>query len=151
MINYNTVLTDMKALVEASSAVYDPADTEKVKTVFIEMNDRDMVTYNCPLLDLRVKSADPEPTTNTAYYVEMIIEAEIAVFHLTTRLKAATIRNSLVQALQTLIRENPRFSGSLDTSIVGEVEFATGETDDTQGAFVAGAVMNIKCFLYSDR
>ena len=150
MIDYRQVLLDLKTLVEASSTVYDPLGTTKFQAVKLNANDRDYVTMNMPMLDIRLKRAVPDARTNSTYYVEVILELEVAVFDLTSLDDAATIRDGLVNALQTLLQANPRFSSVIETTILGNVDFATGE-DDKSGAFLSGAVMELHVFTYSDR
>jgi hypothetical protein len=59
------------------------------------------------------------------------------------------MRNDLTNALQDYIRRHPRFSGNVDSTVVGAVEFEAGETK-TQGQFVAAAVMQFHVKLYAE-
>jgi hypothetical protein len=148
-VNYSQILADAVALVRASS-LFDASNPTLFREVLKNANDRDYVTENMPLLDFRFKRAVPQDKATDSYWVEGLIEAEVAVFDLTSLDDAATIRDNLASGLQRLFQTNLRFSGSLDTTVVGNAEFGTGESKQT-GAFVAGAVLDFHVFLYVDR
>lgn len=143
-IDYTQVVEDMRNFVRTS------AISTSFKAIEKNQNDRDYHTDRMPLLDFRIKRALPDPKAGQNYYVEVLIEAEIAVFDLTSRDDAATICGDLVNALQRLFQENPRFSSGIDATIVGVTEFGTGETKE-EGAFVAAAVLEFSVFKYADR
>lgn len=149
MIDYGQVLTDLVALLKGSNTVYDPSNQTKAREVLKNANDRDFVTMNKPLVDVRLKRAVPEPRTNVTYYTDVTVEIEIVAIDLTNLNDAATIRDGLVQAIQSLLRENRRFGASIDNTILGNVDFATGE-DEKAGAFVSGAIMELHVFVYSE-
>ncbi len=146
-IDYRTILTDLQALIIASNTVYDVTDPTKLKDVLLNANDRDWNPQNMPMLDLRLKRVIPDARSN-AYYAEVIVEAEIAVFDLTSRDEAATIRENLANSLQRLIQTNPRFSAMCDDTLIGVAEFGVGESKQ-EGAFMAGAVLDFRVFVYS--
>ncbi len=149
MIDYSQVLADLKTLLAGSQSVYNPADQTKARDVLTNANDRDYVSMNMPLIDLRMKRAVPDPKTNVVYYTDVTVEIEIAVMDLTSLNDAATIRDDLVQAVQSLLKANRRFGASVDDTILGSVDFAVGE-DAKAGAFLAGAVMELHVFVYSE-
>lgn len=142
-IDTEQLLEDFRALVEAQS------QSLGFKQVFLNASDVDYVYDNMPLLDLRIKRGKPVPTTNATYFTTLLLEAEICVYHMTSREEAAKIRSSLTNALQRLVKDNPRFSAGLETTIVGDFEFGTGE-DKSQGAFVAGTVQEFYPQLYTE-
>lgn len=130
-VDYVTIVDDLKNAVSAASLGF--------ATVFANANDRDFSFQNTPLLDLRVKQANPTAITNRSYFTDLTIEAEIMAYSMTGRRDAAIMRDGLTNALQEFVRDNPRFSGFVDTTYIGQVNFGTGESKN-DGAFVAGAV-----------
>lgn len=141
-INYSQVLLDMKNAVEGANLGF--------KTVFKNAGDYEFQYGNMPMLDFRVRRAIPQAVAGQTYYSDIVIEAEIACFDMTSRDKCATMRDNLTNALQRFFQENPRFGAYVDTTIVGTVEFETGETK-AQGEFVAAAVAQFHVQFYSDR
>lgn len=142
-INYDQITTDLEAAVKAAPGQLGFAQ------VLVDAMDRDFIIENMPLLDIRVKRAVPEPITNQTYYSDLTIECEICAFDLTNRREAAKLRNDLANALQRYLKDNPRFSGLVDTTFIGQADFGTGESK-AEGAFVAGAVLEFHLKLYAE-
>ena len=140
-VKYDTLLADFQAAVQGANLGF--------KQVLIDANDRDFIFNNMPLLDLRVKRSLPEPVTNQTYYTEVTVEAEVTVFDMTNRREAAKLRNDLTNALQRYVKDHPRFSGIVETVVIGQVDFLTGESK-AEGAFVAGAVCQFQARLYTE-
>lgn len=142
-INYDQITTDLEGAVKGQPGQLGFAQ------VLVDAMDRDFVIENMPLLDIRVKRAVPEPITNQTYYSDLTIECEICAFDLTNRREAAKLRNDLANALQRYLKDNPRFSGLVDTTFIGQADFGTGESK-AEGAFVAGAVLEFHLKLYAE-
>lgn len=140
-INYDLLENDFKNAVVAQSLGFTK--------VFVDASERDFIYDNMPLLDIRFKVADPQAVTNATYYTDLTIECEIASYSFTSREEAAKLRNNLVNALQRFIKDHPRFSSTLETTLIGRVDFGTGE-DKAQGAHVAGAVLEFHPQLYTE-
>lgn len=140
-VDYNQLTEDFQAAVQAADLGFT--------TVFCNANDRDFVITQMPLLDIRVKRIDPEPITNATYYSDLTIEAEICAHDMTNRREAAKLRDGLTNALQRFVKDNPRFSGFVDTTFIGQGNFGTGESKN-EGAFVAGAVLEFHVKFYTE-
>jgi hypothetical protein len=141
-INYPQVLTDMKDAVSAANLGF--------KTVHRNADDNTFQYQNMPLVDFRVRRATPTAVAGQTYYSDILVEAEIACFDMTSRDKCATMCQGLTNALQRFFQVNPRFGAYVDSTIVGAVEFEVGETK-AQGEFVAAAVATFHVLFYSDR
>lgn len=137
------LLEDFRTLIEAQPLSLG------FQKVFLNASDVDFLFSNAPLLDLRIRRGKPVPTTNATYYTTLLLEAEIVVYSMTSREEAAKLRSSLTNELQRLVKNNPRFSAGLETTIVGDFEFGTGESK-AEGAFVAGAVLEFYPQLYTE-
>jgi hypothetical protein len=140
--NYNQVLLDMKNAVEAANLGF--------KRVTIDADDNDFQFQHMPLVDFRIRRAQPELTSQRTYYSAVEVEAEIACFNMTSRALCATIRNDLTNKLQRFFQVNPRFGAFVDSTVVGPVEFEIGETK-AQGEFVAAAVATFVVLFYSEQ
>jgi hypothetical protein len=140
MINYDLITTDMRDSIIAGSLGF--------KKVLADASDTDFVFESLPMADVRFKRAVPQATGGNNYWTAMVMEIEIGANDMTGRRASAKIRNDLINALQRHFQVNPRFSASIDTTIVGNVECETIETDD-QGAFIASAVLEFHCMVYS--
>lgn len=143
LFDYEGLQNDFQALVDANNV-----DLGFAK-VFQDANMRDFLTTNMPILDIRQHDADPQATTNETYYNQIVIECEICCYSLVSRREAAKMRNQLVDKLQRLVKNNRRFSAGIESTTLGRVVFAVGETKD-QGNFVAGATLAFNVFLYAE-
>lgn len=139
-VDYAQIVVDAVAAVTNASLGF--------AAVLSNANDRDFEVGNMPMVDIRVRRAFPEALAGRNDYVQVVLECEVATFDLTSLDKAAKMRDNLVSALQRFFQLNPRFSGSLDTTTIGATEFFTGENISDQGAFGAGAILEINVFLY---
>jgi hypothetical protein len=139
--DYDQILLDARAAVETANMGFSK--------VMADANDRDYVIQNMPLCDLRIRRSTPDALGGQNYYGDIVIEAEITTFDVTSLRDAAKMRNDLAGKLQKFFQANPHFSGSSDTVIVGNAEFGTGE-DPKAGAFMAAVVMEFHVKLYSD-
>lgn len=140
-IDYDQLLEDFKTAIESQSLGF--------KQVLIDASDRDFIYDNMPLLDIRIKEADPTAITNATYYTTMILEAEVCAYSFTSRREAAKLRGELVNKLQLFVKQHPRWSAQLETTIIGKASFGTGESK-AEGAFVAGAVLEFHPQLYTE-
>lgn len=141
-IDYTTIKNDAVAAITAAGLGF--------KKVIKDATDRDYEIPNMPMADVRLKRVVPQAVAGQTYYGDVTLEIEIAVFDLTNREEAATIRDNLASALQRFFQVTPHFGASIDTTLVGNADFDTGESK-AQGAFVASAVCEFHVFLYRDR
>lgn len=140
-IPYDTLTTDLAAAATAANLGFEK--------VLVDADARDFRADQAPLLDIRLKRLLPEAVTNATYYSDLILECEIFALDMTSRREAAKIRNDLLNALHRYVKDHPRFSGSVETTILGSVEFGSGESR-AEGAFVAGAVFELHVKLYTE-
>lgn len=140
MINYDQIILDAGASLRTNVTT--------LKKVLEDASDVDFVFENLPMADVRFKRAVPGATGGNNYYVDVVFEVEIGANDMTNRRASAKIRNDLIRAIQRHFQLNPRFSAEVDTTIVGNVEAATIETDE-QGAFIASAVLEFHAMVYS--
>lgn len=103
---------------------------------------------NFPILDIRMLNIQPEVRAGNQYYVQTVLEFEVAVVDFSSRLEAAKIRNQLMNEVHAAIQANRRFSSFIDATIIGPVEFEIVE-DEKQGAFVASAVGQLWLYSYA--
>jgi hypothetical protein len=140
--NYTQVLTDMVAAIQNANLGF--------AKVFKNASDIDCEYNNMPMCDVRMKRAIPQLVSLPSnYYVELIVEIEVGAFHMTSRDQAAIMRDNLVDAVQALFRQTPRFGGYVEDTIVGAVEFETGE-NAAQGEFVAAALAQFHVKFYAN-
>ena len=142
-IDYELLQYDLQAAVVAQTASLG------FKKVFVNASERDFNYDNMSLLDIRIKQADPEAITNATYYTDITLEGEVCAYSFQSREEAAKLRGELVNALQRFVKDNPRFSSQLETTIIGRVDFGTGESK-AEGAFVAGAVLEFHLKIYTE-
>ena len=141
MIDYDQITIDMAASIRTASLGF--------KKVIEDAGDTDFVFENCPLADVRFKRAIVQSTGQRNTWTDVIMEVEIGAYDVTNRRASAKIRNDLIQALQRHFQVNPRFSASVDTTMVGNVEAESVE-DDKQGAFIASAVCEFHVMVYTE-
>lgn len=103
-----------------------------------------------PLCEVILDEVSPEVTAGRDYYVTMVFGLEISAFDLSRRSEAATVRNDLWKSVAELIADNPRFHGDIETAIAGRTDFASA-ADEEQGAFVAGARMEVIVTAFANR
>lgn len=140
-IDYDLITRDMAAAIKAN--------VTGVKEVFADANDWDFVVANMPMADVRVRRTIPSDEGGRNYWTDVVMEVELGAFDMTNRRDAAKIRNDLANAVQRYFQDNPRFSGAVDTTLVGNGEFATTESTD-QGAFVAVAILQFNVKVYTN-
>jgi hypothetical protein len=142
-INFDQICLDLQTGVQQAPSQLGFAN------VFVDANDRDYVFQNFPLLDIRVKRMDPQQITNQTYYSDVTLEAEIVAQSMTNRAEAAKLRYDLLNALCRYLKDNPRFSGLVDDTAIGQANFVTAESK-TDGAFVAGVVLEFHPKIYTE-
>lgn len=140
-IDYDLITLDMAAAIRANVSGF--------KKVIEDASDRDFVVANMPLADVRVRRAIPIDEGGRNYWTDVVMEVELGAFDMTNRRDAAKIRNDLANAVQRYFQVNPRFSGAVDTTLVGNGEFATTEST-AQGAFVAAAILQFIVKIYTN-
>lgn len=139
-IDYELIINDFKNAIVAANLGF--------RAVYIDAGDIDYRSDQMPMVDLRWKKVTPEASTDATYFTPGVIEAEVTAFDFTSRREAAKLRNDLTNALQRYVKDHPRFSSPLETTIIGQVVFATGESK-AQGAFVAGAIAEFHPTIYT--
>jgi len=142
MINYDQIVLD------AAASIRNASSQLGFKKVFADASDTDFMFENTPLADVRFKRAVPVDQGGNIYYTAVVLEVEIGANDMTSRRASAKIRNDLIQAVQAHFRANLRFSGAIDTTLIGPVECEIIETDD-QGAFIASAILEIHALVYT--
>lgn len=140
-VDYDLIETDAANLISNANLGF--------KKVIINAEDVDFVFENAPLADIRTRRVLPEALGGRNYYSTIVLEVEIGAVDMTNRRASATIRNDLINATQRLFQDNPRFSNGVDTVILGNVELETVQ-DESQGAFIASAVVEIHVKLYTN-
>lgn len=134
-IDYAQVLADMR------DAVLAAPNSLGFKRVTRNADDMDFQFQHMPMCDFRIRRASPDLVSiPNGYYSDILVEAEVAAYSMTSRDKCVTMCQDLTNALQGFFRENTRFGAYVDSTIVGVVEFEVGETK-AQGEFVAAAVV----------
>lgn len=113
-----------------------------------DAGDVDFNFANFPILDIRMLNIQPEVRAGNQYYVQTVLEFEVAAVDFSSRLEAAKIRNQLMNEVHAAIQQNRRFSSFIDATIIGPVEFEIVE-DEKQGAFVASAVGQLWLYSYA--
>lgn len=144
-VNYSQILQDFRDVLAGATLI----NGVKFQAVLKDAMDMDFIYQNMPLADCRLKRGVPDNTSGNTYYNDLLIEVEIAVFDMTSRDKAATMRNDLTNAVQRFFQANQHFSAFVDTVVVGQVDFETGESK-AQGEFIAAAVLQFHVKLYSE-
>lgn len=139
-VDYSTIVGDLVALLQANVT-----GAEKIGK---NLDERDYTFAQMPLIDVRLKKDSPTLTGQQNYYVEVVLEVEIACHDLSSRDEAAILRDGLLNQVRQTIRTNPRFSGAVDSTVIGPVDFETAEDVD-QGAFVSAAVAQVSVFVYT--
>jgi hypothetical protein len=140
-IDYDQIQLDFQAAVEGANLGFE--------SVLLDANDRDYLIDKMPLLDIRIKGMAPEGITNATYYTDITLECEVCAYSLVSRREAAKIRSDLTNKLQRFVKDNPRFGGNIETTFIGQGTFGSGESK-SEGAFVAGAVLEFHVQLYSE-
>jgi hypothetical protein len=140
-VAYDQILDDFVTLIRAQ--------VPEFASVGKNMSDRDFHMGNMPACDVRLGGIVPDLTGQNNYYVQVVISCDIGALDLSGYDEAATMRQTLLNKLHRAVQTNPRFSGSVDTSVVGPVEFEFAQ-DEKQGAFVAAAVAQIYAYVYAD-
>lgn len=140
-INYDQILDDLVTLIQANVA--------GLNFVGKDIQDIDYNKGNVPFCDVSLLSINPAIRAGQDYYTEIVIQLIIYNTDLHSRSQAAMIRNNLVSEVQDTIRRNPRFSSNIESTILGVVDLAIGESEE-QGWTAAAANMQISVFVFTD-
>jgi len=140
MINYYTIQTDIKTIINGGSY------TDTPKEVFIEAMDRDQLLGNMPFINIRLPSAQIElRSLPNGYYAYLLFNIDVVAFDFTEFKKAAIVRDRLLKEVQTRLQSNRQFSASVETSKIGpRIEFAAGiaEEQETTSGHIALATFD---------
>lgn len=121
--------------------------------VSFETDETDALFGNMPLCSISIDETVPEIRAGQDYYIVMGFAIVIEAFDLSERPETVTVRNDLVKATIETITANPRFQGDVETTIVGRIDFVTGEEGDDEGgsSFIAAARIEVAVTAFADR
>jgi hypothetical protein len=140
-VDYDQILDDLVVLLQAQ--------VPELKYVAKNMPDHQRHSANMPGCDVTLNSIVPTLTGQNNYYTQVVIDLDIGVEDLSGWDEAATIRNDILNKVHRAIQTNPRFSGIIETSVIGPVEFERLQ-DEKQGLNLATAVAQIYAYVYAD-
>jgi hypothetical protein len=142
-IDYDQILDDFVALIQAQ--------VPEFASVGKNMPDRDFHMGNMPACDVRLGGIVPELTSiDNTYWTQVVLSCDIGAVDLSGYDEAATMRQDLLNKFHRAIQTNTRFSASVDTTVIGPVEFELAQ-DEKQGCFVAAAVAQVFVYCYANR
>ena len=136
--DYNQILVDLVGLISANMNDIDAVTEEQLDLAFETLNKRRHI-------DLRLISSDDAVRAGNEYVSNVMIEATVAVYDLSSYRDAARVRNDLVKELKTLVRNNQRFTGDALSTITRRTGFAEGEVER---GFISVAVVEIVVEVY---
>lgn len=139
MIDYDQLANDLKTRVATVTAF---------ARVAVDQDDRDFSFENMPNADIRYLRGIPEVRVGQDYVLSLIFEVQITAFSLTSGRDAAMIRNQLLKDTQNAVRAQPRFSASLETVTLGEMDFASQKSDTH---FMSTVVFQVIATIFADR
>jgi len=146
-IDYNQILDDVKTLVSTKVAAMNP--TVGFKLVGTNLATRDFVFDKMPLCDVRLATGDPQARTGQSYYSAVVLELEIAAFHLSSKDRAARIANELLALTQRAFVENAHFGAVWESVLLGHMDFLTAEGG--KEGFAASVVAQVTINVFSDQ
>jgi len=141
MIDYDGIGESLRTLIENNVTDF--------KMVRYEGDERDENFANMPYGDIVLLRADPEVRAGNDYVVTASYLVTVQSLDLSSHKEAATIRNGLVKLSQETVKANPRFDTDLETSMLGETQFANAKDNDT-GAFMALATFQVDVIVFVD-
>lgn len=141
-LNYNTIQDDLVSLLSAG--------VSSAKVVKKEADERDYSFASMPLIDVRLKSSNPEIRAGRDYYVFVTFEVQISVFDLSSFADAAEVRHSVLSSAIDTVRNSANFSSVIETSRIGQIEFQ-GVKDEKSGAFMSGVTFEVITESFVDR
>jgi hypothetical protein len=140
-VNYNQILDDLVTLIQAN--------VPELAYVAKNMPDHQRHSGNMPGCDITLGAIVPDLIGQNNYWTQVIIECDICAEDLSGFDEAATMRQTILNKLHRAVQTNPRFSGVIETSVVGPVEFERLQ-DEKQGLNLASAVAQIYVYIYAD-
>lgn len=126
------------------------ATVEGVDRAGYEIDERDLNFANMPAIDVRYTAATNEVRAGQDYFTDLMFQCDIYSFHLSSVRQAVTVRDTILQAAQNVVRAIPSFHVSLESSRLGPVEFLTSKDENT-GAFEARASFVVIAMAFTDR
>jgi hypothetical protein len=142
-VDYAQIMDDFVTMIQAQ--VPDFA------TVGANLPDRDFHMGNMPACDVRLAAINPELTSiDNTYWVQVVLSCDIGALALSGYNEAAIMRQDLLNKFHRAVQTNPRFSASVDTTMIGPVEFELAQ-DEKQGCFVAAAVAQVYVYCNANR
>lgn len=136
------MLDDLKALIENAGLGF--------KKVGVDLQEEEYSFAAMPLCDVRLPQVEPENLAGGTKHFQYTFEVEVAAFHLAERRSAARLIRDLVRAIMKLVAENPHFSGTIETTLLGPVRFMTVRDEKTQ-AFTSAAILQFVAMGYADQ
>lgn len=141
-VNFNTIQDDLVNLI-----ISDVSAAELVKK---ECDERDYAFNNMPLVDVRLADSDAEVRAGRDYYVFVRFEVQVTAYDLSDFNEAATLRDTVLSDVIDTIRNNAKFSSSIETSRIGHCEFSNAK-DEQSGAFMAAVTVEILVEAFIDK
>ncbi len=141
-VNFQTIESDLVSLLTT--------EVTAAQLVKAECDERDYAFHNMPLIDVRIRTSNPEIRAGRDYYVFVVYEVQITCHDLSGFNEAATLRDTLMSSAIDAVRNNASFSAEIETSRVGAVEFNNAKDDNT-GAFMAAATFEVITESYVDK
>lgn len=114
-----------------------------------EIDERDLHYGSMPCIDVRYQTAANEVRAGQDYFTDLMFQCDIYSFDLSSVRQAVTVRDSILQAAQNVVRAVPSFHVSLESSRLGPVEFLTSKDEDT-GGFEARASFVVIAMAFTD-
>ena len=141
-VDYTQIRADLAALIVTNH----DADFGKIG----EELDFNLISFDSDAVcDVRLGTEDDEVRTSNNYYVNLTLEIEILATDLSSFLDSCKLRDSRVNSVKDTIRNNTKFSSSLESSRLVSTTFSSAQ-DSQEGPYQAAAVITILVQIYSD-
>lgn len=136
--DYDQIVEDLVNLLINSDISFDLVEEH--------MSDYEKNITNTSYCDVTLSRSESEVESMNSYLNSVSLKLEIGALDLSSKREAVKMRNGLVKEVQDLLKSNRRFSGSLETSVLTEVDFEVfgrfSEEDEEQ-SFTATAVITV--------
>jgi len=134
-------MIDIQGIGESLRTLLELNETE-FKMVRFQGDERDVNFSNMPYVNIDISRIEPEIRAGSEYVVDGTYIVTVMGLDLSSHNEAATIRNRLVKSAMEIIKANPRFDTDLETSILGNGQFADAKDEDS-GSFIALATFEV--------
>ena len=141
-------MLDYTGIGEALASVISNVDSMNLTRYELEATE---FTHNrTPFADIRLVDADNDVRAGQDYFTDLTLAVDIYTMDMSSIREAATLRDGLLADAQNAVRANPNFHISLESSILGGVEFTTSKDEGT-GWFTARASFQVIAKAFTDR